>query len=135
MGGDEDQDRTVNKYKQLGLSLAADLALFGYGSCFTMSSVVLPQLEQESNAGLTITSEEGSWFASVFVIGSISGALVGGFSGEKLGRKKALLIDNIIMVLGKVVDTNQNIIIKLRQHIFCILYIFSTIVSNRLIFY
>ena len=73
--------------------------------------------------------------ASVFVIGSISGALVGGFSGEKLGRKKALLIDNIIMVLGKVVDTNQNIIIKLRQHIFCILYIFSTIVSNRLIFY
>ena len=66
--------------------------------------------------------------ASVFVIGSISGALVGGISGEKLGRKKALLIDNVIMVIGKVVDTNRNISIKLVQYIFCILMILTTIV-------
>ena len=43
------------------------------------------------------------------MIGSISGALVGGLSGEKLGRKKALLIDNIIMVLGNVLYVNKNI--------------------------
>ena len=43
------------------------------------------------------------------MIGSISGALVGGISGEKLGRKKALLIDNIIMVLGNVLYVNKNI--------------------------
>ena len=124
---------------QIGLSLAADLALFAYGSCFTMSSVVLPQLEDASNTSdLTITSEEGSWFgndlvihnyidntyfhntvyntihyilncfnmylftASIFVIGSISGALVGGITGEKLGRKSALMIDNLIMIVGKI---------------------------------
>ena len=50
--------------------------------------------------------------ASVFVIGSISGALVGGVSGEKLGRKKALLIDNIIMVLGNVHSLIENISMK-----------------------
>ena len=50
---------------QIGLSLAADLALFAYGSCFTMSSVVLPQIEDASNTSdLTITSEEGSWFGN-----------------------------------------------------------------------
>ena len=126
---------------QIGLSLAADLALFAYGSCFTMSSVVLPQIEDASNTSdLTITSEEGSWFgnnliihnykyntyfhytkkysvlnslniyfftASIFVIGSISGALVGGITGEKLGRKSALMIDNLIMIVGKI-KTNPN---------------------------
>ena len=41
------------------------------------------------------------FLASVFVIGSITGALVGGITGEKLGRKSALIIDNCIMILGK----------------------------------
>ena len=40
--------------------------------------------------------------ASIFVIGSISGALVGGITGEKLGRKSALMIDNLIMIVGKI---------------------------------
>ena len=54
---------------QIGLSLAADLALFAYGSCFTMSSVVLPQIEDASNTSdLTITSEEGSWFGNNLII-------------------------------------------------------------------
>ena len=39
--------------------------------------------------------------ASIFVIGSITGALAGGISGEKLGRKSALMIDNLIMIVGK----------------------------------
>ena len=52
-------------YLQIGLSLAADLALFAYGSCYTMSSVVLPQIEDGSNTSdLKITSEEGSWFGN-----------------------------------------------------------------------
>ena len=42
------------------------------------------------------------FLASVFVIGSITGALVGGITGEKLGRKSALIIDNVIMIIGKV---------------------------------
>ena len=45
--------------------------------------------------------------ASIFVIGSISGALVGGITGEKLGRKSALMIDNLIMIVGKI-KTNPN---------------------------
>ena len=49
------------------------------------------------------------------MIGSISGALVGGLSGEKLGRKKALLIDNIIMVLGNVLYVNRYIFRKINK--------------------
>ena len=49
------------------------------------------------------------------MIGSISGALIGGLSGEKLGRKKALLIDNIIMVLGKVLYVDKYIFLKINQ--------------------
>ena len=49
------------------------------------------------------------------MIGSISGALVGGLNGEKLGRKKALLIDNIIMVLGNVLYVNKYIFCKINQ--------------------
>ena len=52
-------------YLKIGLSLAADLALFAYGSCYTMSSVVLPQIEDGSNTSdMKITSEEGSWFGN-----------------------------------------------------------------------
>ena len=54
--------KTKNYYFQIGLSLAADLGLIAYGSCYTMSSIVLSQLQQDSETGLTITTEEGSWF-------------------------------------------------------------------------
>ena len=47
-----------------------------------------------------------SFLASVFVFGSITGALVGGITGEKLGRKSALMIDNVIMILGKILIPN-----------------------------
>ena len=48
--------------------------------------------------------------ASIFVIGSISGALVGGITGEKLGRKSALMIDNLIMIVGKIkIYTNEGL--------------------------
>ena len=48
------------------------------------------------------------FLASVFVIGSITGALVGGITGEKFGRKPALIIDNCIMIVGKVLPLVQN---------------------------
>ena len=55
--------------------------------------------------------------ASIFVIGSIGGALIGGINGEKLGRKRALLIDNVIMILGKyILNTNNSMVIKLNNH-------------------
>ena len=47
-----------------------------------------------------------SFLASVFVIGSITGALVGGITGEKLGRRSALMIDNVIMIVGKILSLN-----------------------------
>ena len=57
------------------------------------------------------------------MIGSISGALVGGLSGEKLGRKKALLIDNIIMVLGNVLHLNKYLFLKINQLTILLFYI------------
>ena len=52
------------------------------------------------------------FLASVFVIGSITGALVGGITGEKLGRKSALIIDNVIMIIGKVLSLIKKIYIE-----------------------
>ena len=52
------------------------------------------------------------FLASVFVIGSITGALVGGITGEKLGRKSALIIDNVIMIIGKVLYLLKKIYIE-----------------------
>ena len=57
--------------------------------------------------------------ASVFVIGSITGALVGGLTGEKLGRKPALIIDNCIMVIGNVLPLVRNI------HSYIYIYIYN----------
>ena len=65
------------------------------------------------------------------MIGSISGALVGGLSGEKLGRKKALLIDNIIMVLGNVLYVNKNIFLII--NILTILLFKEIFLWNKLI--
>ena len=65
------------------------------------------------------------------MIGSISGALVGGLNGEKLGRKKALLIDNIIMVLGNVLYVNKNIFLII--NILTILLFKEIFVRNKLI--
>ena len=65
------------------------------------------------------------------MIGSISGALVGGLSGEKLGRKKALLIDNIIMVLGNVLYVNKNIFLII--NILTILLFKEIFLRNKLI--
>ena len=50
---------------QIAISLAADLSLVAYGSCFTMSSVVLPQIVETPN-NLSISTEEGSWFGRRF---------------------------------------------------------------------
>ena len=49
------------------------------------------------------------------MIGSISGALAGGITAEKLGRKKALLIDNIILVIGNILFANKYTLLKINH--------------------
>merc|ERR1712018_1049000 len=58
---------------------------------------MLPQLE-DPKVGFGISKEDGSWFASIMIIGSCTGALLGGFQSQKFGRRKSLLFDCLVFI-------------------------------------
>ena len=87
-----------------------------------MSAVILPQLSDPSSGDLYMNKEQSSWFgkyyyiyplpcrnlrqieygyftflASILVFGSMIGSLTGGLQCQFLGRKKSLIIDNIVV--------------------------------------
>ena len=70
-----------------------------HGISMATSGFLIPQLE-DPLLGFGITTDEGSWIASITVFGSISGSLLGGLQCGKLGRRKSLLIDCHLFMLG-----------------------------------
>ena len=70
-----------------------------YGLVASTSGFLIPQLE-DSNVGFGISLEEGSWLASILVLGSQSGALFGGVQCGMLGRKRSMMIDCLLFILG-----------------------------------
>ena len=60
------------------------------GISFSASGFLIPQLEDPA-VGFGITSDDGSWIASILEIGSLSGAIFGGLLSEKLGRRRSLM--------------------------------------------
>lgn len=70
-----------------------------YGLVVPASGFLIPQLEDPIN-GFGISIDEGSWLASIMVVGSLSGALCGGIQCGKLGRRKSLLFDSINFIIG-----------------------------------
>lgn len=70
-----------------------------YGLVASCSSFLIPQLEDPVN-GFGITLDEGSWLASIMVVGSLSGSLCGGIQCGRFGRKKSLLFDSTSFMIG-----------------------------------
>ena len=68
---------------------------------FTSSASVflIPQLE-DPTLGFGITTEDGSWMASIKEIGSLIGAILGALQSEKLGRRRSLIIDSFLYIIG-----------------------------------
>merc|ERR1712121_246805 len=48
--------------------------------------------------GIKYSEEETSWFASIFAIGCITGALLGSYTAEKFGRKKSIMLDCVVNI-------------------------------------
>lgn len=85
--------------------LAASLCQAATGHCVPLSAYALPQLGSESGDQLSLSLEEGSWFASIFVIGSLTGSLVGGYQCDSLGRRLSMLVDCSVMAAGLLLIT------------------------------
>lgn len=67
-----------------------------------MSGYVLPQVEVP-NDDLYLTLDEGSWFASLVMVGCILGGLMSGVEMSLLGRKKTMILENLIAAVSFVV--------------------------------
>ena len=69
-----------------------------HGLASTQSGFALPQLENPSEE-FNLTKEEGSWFASIFIIGFIFGSVAGSLESKMLGRKKTIWINSISYII------------------------------------
>ena len=65
------------------------------GLTFAQSGYALPQLED----AFSISKEQGSWFASIVMIGCIIGCTFGGIKCKYFGRRTSILIDSICYMI------------------------------------
>ena len=69
------------------------------GFTSSASGFLIPQLEDSVN-GFGITTNGGSWIASIKEIGSLSGAIFGALLSSKIGRQRSLMIDSVLFLIG-----------------------------------
>ena len=87
--------------------------MVAFGITFAQSGFALPQLE-DPEIGFAISKEEGSWFASILIIGCMFGSTLGGCKSEILGRKRSILIDCIsYMIITFVLSLASNFYVLL----------------------
>lgn len=67
----------------------------GHGFPATTSQLLLRE-----DTGMTLTKSQVSWFASVTAIACIFGGPIAGFLTDNIGRKKTLLLINVISIIS-----------------------------------
>jgi len=78
-------------------ALVASIANFSRGFILAYSSPSIPELKDK---GLLTSVDQESWFGSLTPIGSLIGALIGGFLTHKLGRKLSILMMCVPLATG-----------------------------------
>ena len=58
-----------------------------------------------AGSDFSITEEEDSWVASIWVLSHLAFAPVAGFVNDKIGRRRALMIDCLLLFLGFLILT------------------------------
>ena len=86
----------------MGIAFVANLLFACYGLTCSASGFIIPQLE-DPVTGFGISKEDGSWIASMYVVGCLVGSFVGGWQSEKLGRKKSMMIDCSVFIIGMLI--------------------------------
>ena len=82
---------------QIFCVFGANLMMVALGLSFSQSGYALPQLE-DPKIGFSISKEDGSWFASILMIGCMIGATSGGIKCDFMGRRKSILVDSICYI-------------------------------------
>lgn len=84
---------------QVLLGVVANMGGLSAGANLGFSAVALPQM-RHPNSTLTVTAEEASWIAGVAALATPVGCLLSGWLLDRLGRRPALLWQNVPALLG-----------------------------------
>ncbi|KAI1184091.1 hexose carrier protein [Nemania serpens] len=90
------------------VACATDMSLFGYDQGVTLGGVVITQdyLDVHDLGGQEKTNTR-SIVTSIYTIGCFFGALLAFSIGEKLGRRKTVIIGTVIMTIGAILQTTS----------------------------
>ncbi|KAL0104643.1 hypothetical protein PUN28_017406 [Cardiocondyla obscurior] len=89
----------VKRWPQYLAAITATLSLAATGSHIGWTSPTLPILKSP-DSHVPITSDDASWIASFYLLGTIPGCIVAAFIVDRLGRKTSLLIGGIPLSLS-----------------------------------
>ncbi|XP_046667554.1 facilitated trehalose transporter Tret1-like [Homalodisca vitripennis] len=79
--------------------VAANIASFSIGNCFTWTSPTLPRL-LEDNDILRITDDQSAWIGSLIAFGAIFGPLLAGALVNTVGRKWAITLSVVCITVS-----------------------------------
>lgn len=89
----------AKRWPQYLAAFTATLSLASTGAHIGWTSPTLPRLKSlESH--IQITSDDASWIASFYLLGSIPGNIIAAFIVDWLGRKSSLLIAAVPLTIG-----------------------------------
>ncbi|XP_011640117.1 facilitated trehalose transporter Tret1-2 homolog [Pogonomyrmex barbatus] len=91
----------VKRWSQYLAAITATLSLAIAGSHIGWTSPTLPILKS-AYSHMLVTSDDASWIASFYLLGTIPGCIVAAFIVDRLGRKMSLLIGGIPLTLSYV---------------------------------
>nr|XP_012221518.1 PREDICTED: facilitated trehalose transporter Tret1-like [Linepithema humile] len=89
----------VKRWPQYLAAITATISLAAAGSHIGWTSPTLPILKSP-DSHIQITSDDASWIASFFLLGTIPGCILAAFIVDWLGRKKSLLIGGGPLLIG-----------------------------------
>ncbi|XP_034240027.1 facilitated trehalose transporter Tret1-like isoform X2 [Thrips palmi] len=84
---------------QVCLGVVANMGGISAGANLGFSAVALPQM-RHPNATMSVNAEEASWIAGVSALATPVGCLLSGWLLDRLGRRPALLWQNVPALLG-----------------------------------
>lgn len=76
----------------------ANLPALSIGLSHGFPAILIPQL-QAPDSDIQISLEEGSWIASLFILGDLVGCVIGGFIADRWGRRIAVCLDCLPLVV------------------------------------
>ncbi|XP_015524361.1 facilitated trehalose transporter Tret1 [Neodiprion pinetum] len=89
----------TKQWPQYLAAITATISLAITGSHIGWTSPTLPYLKGD-NSHVPITSDEASWVASFYLLGTVPGNIIAAFLVDRYGRKRSLLGSGVPLFLG-----------------------------------